>query len=118
MRRGFLGGPEAADCEKDRLQNEFMEVEFSTETGAVMGVYSGSRGNRFSSRLVAVSRAKIVGNVEMKANRFQVTASSEHARSHRDCLGFCNEPSEEGSPELADPRMECSLTRGSRCLAK
>ena len=113
MRRGFLGGPKTL-AEKDRLQNEFMEVNFSTETGAVMGVYSGSRGNRFSLRLVAVSRED-VGNVEMKANRFQVTASSEH-HGAIETAGVLQRTSEEGSQKLADFRMEYSLTRGSRFL--
>ena len=55
IREKLLGGPRPI-AESGHLQNEFMEVALSDESGGISGVYSGAiRGNRFSFRLVHAS---------------------------------------------------------------
>ena len=113
LKRGFFGGPKPL-AEKDRLQNEFMEVNLSPSTGAVMGVYSGSRGNRFSLRLVAATRDKSA-EVEMKAETFRVTESTTRVG----CIevhGVLQRKTGNGEEKVAGFRLEYRLRRGSRFL--
>ncbi len=62
LRQRLFGGPKPI-AETAHLQNEFMEVALSAESGGISGVYSGSaRGNRFSLRLV---RAGLEGDATL-----------------------------------------------------
>ena len=113
LKRGFFGGAKPI-AEKDRLQNEFMEVSLSPKTGAVLGVYSGSRGNRFSLRLTS-SDGKKSSNVEMRADRFGVKASSQH----QGCLeasGVLLRVEGDTKEPIAKFQLRYTLDRGSRFL--
>lgn len=113
LRNSLFGGPKPI-AEKDRLQNEFMEVSFSPKTGAVMGVYSGSRGNRFSLRLIAPVREKGV-DVSMHADTFRVKESSSQQGSI-EVTGALVATSDREKKKLAGFRLEYTLERGSRFL--
>lgn len=113
LRQGIWGGPKLI-AEKDRLQNEFMEVDFSTKTGAVMGVYSGSRGNRLSLRLIAASREK-ESEVEMVAESFSVKSSTQQSGAI-EVKGVLQRSSDESDEVIANYSLEYKLERGSRFL--
>jgi len=113
LRKSLFGGAKPI-AEKDRLQNEFMEVNLSSKTGAVMGVYSGSRGNRFSLRLVAATREKSA-NVEMVAVTFRVKEATQYL-GRIEVEGVLQRDSEQGIQKIAEYRLEYSLKRGSRFL--
>ncbi|QDT11286.1 hypothetical protein [Planctomycetes bacterium K23_9] len=95
------------------LRNEFMEVAISSETGGIAGVYSGgTRGNRFSMRLVwtdALSKAAQDGST-MKCNRVSVAHSSPS-------VGRINATGivlDRDSNEVATFDLNYELRRGSR----
>ncbi len=113
LRQTLMGGPKPL-AEKDRLQNEFMEVNFSPKTGAVMGVYSGSRGNRFSLRLIAPTSEQGV-EVSMHADSFRVKESSLQLGSI-EVIGSLISTSGQNQKKLAGFKIEYTLERGSRFL--
>ena len=114
LKASLLGGPKPL-AERDRLQNEFMEVSLSPVTGAVMGVYSGTRGNRFSLRLVAPSRDKSV-NIEMKTQTSRVVDATPRL-GRIEVKGVLQRETKQGEQSsLADFRLEYTLRRGSRFL--
>lgn len=99
-----------------RLQNEFMEIVISPESGGVSGVYSGSiRGNRFSMKLVR-HKSEVVGEPSetvMKCNSIKVDSSSP-ATGCVTATGTIGETDQDQS--LANFTLKYQLDRGSRVL--
>jgi alpha-mannosidase len=97
------------------LINEFMQVEVSTKSGGIMGVYSGAgRGNRYSLRLVHVNDDAPEENrvTEMLSRSIRIVRSDEY-------LGVIEADGTlvNGSGQaLADFTVRYSLSRGSRWL--
>lgn len=97
------------------LINEFMQVEVSTKSGGIMGVYSGAgRGNRYSLRLVHVNDNAPEENrvTEMLGRSIRILRSDEY-------LGVVEADGTlvNGSGQaLADFTVRYSLSRGSRWL--
>ena len=72
-----LAGTQRMIADATALQNEFMEVQISPDTGALLGVYSGSgRGNRMSMRIARVAENNESFGV-MKATEVRVVESSK-----------------------------------------
>ena len=113
LRQRLFGGPKPI-AEPAHLQNEFMEVALSAESGGISGVYSGSaRGNRFSLRLV---RAGLEGDATlMHCDELRV-ASSTPSSGCIEASGTIR--SEKGASDLvlATFRLRYTLERGSRFL--
>ena len=120
IRNKLLGGPKPI-AESGHLQNEFMEVAISLETGAIAGVYSGERGNRFSMRLVQcnplpsdASRDILPGqDTEMRCREQRIITATPALG----CIEVRGEIIEsESNAELATFTMRYTLARGSRSL--
>jgi alpha-mannosidase len=95
------------------LRNEFMAVSLDEETGGISGVFSASRGNRLSVRLVAASGltgdqdggAMVCRSIEMQrsdATEGLIVASGELQRG--------------AGEAIADYTLGYRLQRGSRLL--
>ncbi len=113
IREKLLGGPRAI-AEPGHLQNEFMEVALSDESGGVSGVYSGAiRGNRFSFRLVHVSASG--DEAVMHCDRMEVI----HSTPSQGCIeatGTIRAGSGPDDTVLAAYKLRYTLQRGSRFL--
>lgn len=112
MSRKLFGGPKLI-ADDGRLENEFMEVVISPETGGIAGVYSGStRGNRFSQRLVYCRQGSDdVG--EMKCNDLKIVSSST-AKGVMEAQGVITDSKQEKT--LANFKLRYTLERGSRMV--
>ena len=105
------------------LQNEFMEVAVSPETGGVQGVYSGGvRGNRFSMRLVCIdetsdksptSNDKQDDPIQMRCKSLRVVESSEAVG----VIEVSGEILDDGGKVSAEFKLQYRLERGSRWLS-
>ncbi|MEO1524164.1 MAG: hypothetical protein AAFX06_01955 [Planctomycetota bacterium] len=93
------------------LRNEFMAVSLSDSSGGIEGVYSGSRGNRMSMRLVACRDGKH-DEFEMVARSVEVVESSVSVGVIRSS-GSVQTPSQE---TIADFELNYTLRRGRRIL--
>ena len=113
IREMLMGGPRSI-AESGHLQNEFMEVALSDESGGISGVYSGAiRGNRFSFRLVHVS-----ANGEeaiMHCDRMEVIQSTP-SQGCIEATGTIRAGSGPDSDRLAAFKLRYTLHRGSRFL--
>ncbi len=110
-----LGGPKTI-AEEFRLQNEFMEVSISPNSGGISGVYSGgARGNRFSMRLVRSgnSSKSAAAETTMRAGTSRVAASTSE-------LGQIDSEGEildSAGDSIARFKLTYTLRRGSRMLS-
>jgi hypothetical protein len=110
--RKLFGGPKLI-AEAGRLENEFMQVQFSPETGGISGVYSGgTRGNRFSMRLVNHRRGSDDEGL-MRCSELRIVSST--------AAGGCIEARGEitdakQASTLAKFSLRYSLARGSRVI--
>ncbi|NNE01348.1 MAG: hypothetical protein HKN47_28880, partial [Pirellulaceae bacterium] len=112
----------ATIADGNTLRNEFMEVSISDETGGIQGVYSGgTRGNRFSMRLVWASpsddrpKSKKEDSSDghsstMTCEKIRVMESSE-AVGVIEVSGSVLDPA---SKSVATYTIEYRLERGSR----
>ncbi|WP_201743782.1 hypothetical protein [Roseiconus nitratireducens] len=91
------------------LKNEFMAVSISDTAGGIAGVYSASRGNRLSMKLVAVVDG--TDDLEMVCEKVRIT--------HSDALSGSIETTgtlRHKNTTLASYRLTFRLARGSRLL--
>jgi alpha-mannosidase len=113
IREKLLGGPRPI-AQPGHLQNEFMEVALSEESGGISGVYSGAiRGNRFSFRLVHVSASG--AETVMHCDRMKVI----HSTPSEGCIeatGTIRSESGADDAVLAAYTLRYTLQRGSRFL--
>jgi alpha-mannosidase len=111
LKRMVGGGKGIA--EPSILRNQFMAVSLNDETGGISGVFSASRGNRLSLRLVAGS--------ELSGDSEGGTMVSEHVETlHSDAaLGELRSSGQlrrgDGQP-IAEFSLRYRLRRGSRAL--
>ena len=113
LRQKLMGGPKPI-AETAHLQNEFMEIALSPESGGVSGVYSGTtRGNRFSFRLV---RAGFDDDAtSMHCDQLRVSSSSPSSGCI-EARGTIRAEKGSGDRVLATYRLSYTLKRGSRFL--
>lgn len=113
LKQKLFGGPKPI-AEPAHLQNEFMEVTLSPESGGVSGVFSGStRGNRFSLRLI---RAGLPDeSTSMKCDRMRVTSTTA-SLGCIEATGTLRSEHPSDDSLLANFRLRYSLERGSRFL--
>ena len=104
-------------AEGNLLKNEFMEVAINEETGGIQGVYSGgTRGNRFSMRLVQVTP-----NDDPKTGKDHSSAKCKQLRvvgntaafAAIEATGTIHDQSEKAIGEFL---LRYELERGSRFL--
>lgn len=117
----LFGGPKPI-AESGRMQNEFMEVAISTTSGGISGVYSGgSRGNRFSMRLVkckplpaGTPRETLPGDETEMRCRKQTVVTATPALGCIEVSGDLIEG--ESETELGTFTLRYTLARGSRTI--
>jgi hypothetical protein len=122
IRGKLFGGPKLI-AEPGRLKNEFMDVAISSESGAISAVYSGgSRGNRFSMRLIHRRHKSSEGK---KRAHDQEDDTLMHCSSLRVVSSSAAEGCLEASGEIRDAENESTratfnlrytLCRGSRVI--
>lgn len=108
-----LTGGKKHIAEDTLLRNEFMAVNLDETSGGIAGIYSASRGNRLSLRLVAASG--LTGDDEggqMIARRMQRVESNE-SRGIVECTG---EMQNQSGKTIAQFTLRYRLDRGSRLL--
>lgn len=121
LRGKLFGGPKPI-AESGRMQNEFMEVAISATSGGISGVYSGgSRGNRFSMRLVkckplpsGTPREKLPGDETEMRCRKQTVVTATPAIGCIEVSGDLIES--ESEAELGTFTLRYTLARGSRTI--
>ena len=120
LRKTLLGGRKPI-AENQSLTNEFMEIAISGTTGGVAGVYSGgSRGNRFSMRLVRCSPLASDSDKSIPGEETLMRCTGHQILSSSEAIGTIETTGEliDSSSEavLAKFTLRYSLPRGSRTL--
>ena len=117
LRKKLLGSGKTI-AENQLLQNEFMEITLSEDSGGISGIYSGgSRGNRFSMRIVrccplpAGSKDSPGDDTEMRC-KTQRIVSSNAAVGTIETAGEIVDRSSQST--LANFTLRYTLSRGSR----
>ena len=102
-------------ADEGKLQNEFMEVTISPDSGGISGVYSGqTRGNRLSMRLTRSGLGDSGGEVEtaMRCKTLRVISSTPAVG----CIEAEGELTSAQGKSLADFTLCYTLARGSRVI--
>ena len=120
LRKTLLGGKKPI-AEDRLLTNEFMEIAISAETGGIAGVYSGgSRGNRFSMRLVRCSPLPSDSKKSTPGEETKMRCTGQRIIAKNAAIGTIETSGEliDSSSEaiLANFTIRYSLHRGSRTL--
>ena len=120
LKKTLLGGSKSI-AEDRLLANEFMEIAISEDTGGIAGVYSGgSRGNRFSLRLVRCNPLPSDSKESTPGDDTLMRCTDHRILASNSAIGTI-----ETSGELIDSSSEAilakftirySLPRGSRTL--
>ena len=115
LKEKLFGGTKPV-AQPGRLQNEFLEMTISEDSGGISGVYSGSvRGNRFSMRLVG--QGSLLGKepieTVMRHKSMRVVSATE-------CEGVIETTGElvesESKQVVASFTLRYSLLRGQRFI--
>ncbi len=110
-----IGAPKLI-AEQHHLRNEFMEVSISPESGGVAGVYSGgTRGNRFSMRLVRSAKDRKSESVDttMRCDNLRIVSSTPAAGT----IEVDGEILDGSDNSIAKFKLAYTLLRGSRILS-
>ena len=100
-------------AESALLRNEFMAVSLDDSTGGIAGVYSATRGNRLSVKLVAAKGIAGDGNGGQMVCRKMRTAHSDLSKGVVQAEGAIENSA--GKP-IAEFQIQYQLQRGSRRL--
>ena len=119
LRKSLLGGVKPI-AEERMLTNEFMEIAISAETGGIAGIYSGgTRGNRFSMRLVRCSPQRTDSKKSMPGEETQMRCTGHRILTTNAAIGTIETSGElidHNEATLAHFTLRYSLSRGSRTL--
>ena len=119
LRTSLLGGVKPI-AEEHLLTNEFMEIAISAETGGIAGIYSGgTRGNRFSLRLVRCSPRPSDSKKSMPGEETQMRCTGHRILTTNAAIGTIETSGElidSSEAILARFTLRYSLPRGSRTL--
>jgi len=121
LRKTLLGGGKKSIAEDRLLRNEFMEITLNADSGGISGIYSGgSRGNRFSMRLVRSSPLPAGSKATSPGDDTQMRCTGQQILTSNAAVGSIETSGEiiDGSSQavLAQFTLRYTLNRGSRTL--